>query len=182
MERDFESFFKMHENRIYFQMHRLRIPHTLFEAFYSEGVLALWKAYQTFDSAKGNVGTYLNYQIRHRMIDLQRTTIRDQEVVALANKEMETEISSGNRCKRTDQLLPYYEDIKVPDSAFWEEVRRWLTHNQWKWVAYFIIAELSIQEIMEIEDVSAAAVKSWGQQVRKKLRNPDIIRTLHALK
>lgn len=46
-----------------------------------------------------------------------------------------------------------------------------LTSNQWKWVYYFIIADLSIKEIMEIENVSADAVKGWGRATKKKLRN-----------
>lgn len=31
---------------------------------------------------------------------------------------------------------------------------------------------------MEIEDVSADAVKSWGREVRRKLRNEDVKRRL----
>lgn len=182
MDRDFESFFRMHKNRIYYQIQRLNIHPTSHEAFYSEGLLALWNAYQHYDPPKGNLGTYLNYQIRYRLIDLQRKQIRDQEVVALASQDKQTELSSGNWCKRSNQLLIDYVDIDIPDDAFWDEVRKWLSENQWKWVSYFIIAELSIQEIMEIENVSAAAVKGWGQQVRKKLRDPEIRRTLQALK
>jgi len=33
---------------------------------------------------------------------------------------------------------------------------------------------MSVKEIMEIENVSADAVKGWGQAVKRKLRNDNI--------
>lgn len=33
--------------------------------------------------------------------------------------------------------------------------------NQWKWGHSFIIASLSLKEILEIENVSADTVKGW---------------------
>jgi len=60
-------------------------------------------------------------------------------------------------------------------------VRKVLSEKQWKCVQNFIIADLTVKEIMEIEDVSASAVKSWGREVRKKLRDENVRRRLEEL-
>ena len=73
------------------------------------------------------------------------------------------------------------EGMIVKDDAFWEEVRSRLTENQWKWVEYFIIADLTIKEIMEIEGVSADAVKGWGRAVRRKLKDEELRKKLEDL-
>src|SRR5690625_6500088 len=82
MERDFEQFFKANERRIHFQIHRLGIFGSWYDEFFSEGVIALWQAYKDFDESKGaDVGTFINYRIRFRLVDLLRKKLRDQEVV-----------------------------------------------------------------------------------------------------
>ena len=72
MDQSFEQFFKANERRIHFHIHRLGIPANLHDEFYTEGIVALWKAYQEMDASKGNPGTFLNYRIRFRLIDLIR--------------------------------------------------------------------------------------------------------------
>jgi RNA polymerase sigma factor (sigma-70 family) len=157
---DFNEFFQTHERRIYYQMQRLMIPRDLYEEFYAEGILALWNAYKSYDVEKGEIGTFINYQIRFRLIDLIRKKARHQEILELAVHEAIVQIDDGNRYSETG--LPIVENcgIVLENEAFWEEVRKGLTAKQWKWVHYFIIANLSIKEIMEIEKVTADAVKS----------------------
>ncbi len=53
-------------------------------------------------------------------------------------------------------------------------MRKELISKQWKWVHYFIIANLTINKVMEAENVSADAVKSWAREVRKKLRHEGV--------
>ena len=72
MKPDFETFFTMNKNRIYFQIHRLNIPKQFHKEYYSEGIIVLWKAYRDYDETKSNLGTFINYQIRYRLIDLDR--------------------------------------------------------------------------------------------------------------
>ncbi|HLR14700.1 MAG TPA: sigma-70 family RNA polymerase sigma factor [Bacillota bacterium] len=182
MERNFETFFKMHERRIHYQIQRLNINHAWYDDFYAEGIVALWQAYQGYETRKGNLGTFLNYQIRFRLIDLQRKKIREQEVAERAEKEEKRNIDTGNRCRITNNILLDTAGIEFKDGAFWGEVRKPLTDKQWKWVQYFIIADLTVQEIMEIEGVSKTAVKSWGREVRRKLRKEGIFKRLLALK
>lgn len=181
MNRDFETFFHMHERRIYFQMHRLNIPKHLHSEFYAEGIVALWQAYKNYERDRGEIGTYLNYQIRFRLIDLLRQKVRQQENEEKVVYERKIQLDDGNRNVKSGVPIPKMMDIPLKNQAFWAEVRRHLTENQWKWVKYFVIADLSIKEIMEIEDVSADTVKGWGREARKKLRKEHVRKTLEAL-
>lgn len=178
---DFESFFKANERRIHFQIRRLGILENFYGEFYSEGVLALWKGYKRYNPNRGKFGTFLNYQIRYRLSDLIRKRVRDQEVMEVAIHEQTTQIDDGNLHRATGLPIANVDGIVLENETFWNEVRKGLTHNQWKWVHYFIIADLTIKEIMEIEDVSADAVKSWGREVRRKLRSREVKERLEEL-
>lgn len=41
----------------------------------------LWDAYRDFDEVRGNLGTFINYKIRFRLIELLRKKLRCQEVM-----------------------------------------------------------------------------------------------------
>lgn len=181
MEEDFNEFFQANERRIYYQMQRLRIPRDLYEEFYAEGILALWQAYKKYKSKKGKISTFINYQIRFRLIDLIRKNTRDQEVIESAIHETIVKIDDGNRYSETGLPIVAKCGIGLENEAFWNEVQKDLTEKQWKWVQYFIIANLSIKEIMEVENVSADAVKSWAREVRKKLREEGMKERLEEL-
>lgn len=79
LSQDFETFFKSNERRIHYQIHRLGISDDWYEDFYSEGILALWRAYEEYDEVKGDIGTFINFRIRYRLLDLLRKKIREQE-------------------------------------------------------------------------------------------------------
>lgn len=98
-----------------------------------------------------------------------------------AIEEQATQAGQGNRHRATGLPVASMCGIVLENEAFWEEVRRDLSENQWKWVHYFIIADLTIKEIMEIENVSADAVKSWGREVRRKLRSEEVRERLEKL-
>lgn len=170
----FEAFFRQHENRIHFQIHRLGISKHWYDDFYAEGITALWDAYREFDEARGNLGTFINYKIRFRLIDLLRKRLRRQERMEEAVHEMRVLLESGNRHRASGRSLVDVVGLAVEDDTFWREVRSRLTERQWLWVKYFIIADLSIKEIMELEGVSADAVKNWGREARRKLRDEPL--------
>ena len=169
METQFEDFFQGNERRIHFQIHRLRIPHNLYDEFYTEGIVALWQAYQDVDQAKGNIGTFLNYRIRYRLIDLIRKKQRETELDEKFFQHRVTEMTDGTRHRDSNTPLLNTPNLPVTDDTLWQHIQEQLTANQWKWIRYFIIADLSLKEIMEIENVSADAVKGWGRAARKKL-------------
>ena len=176
MNGDFDVFFKANERRIHYQIHRLGITGEWYEEFYTEGIVALWKAYKEFDASKGQIGTFLNYRIRFRLVDLLRKKLREQEVLEDITHEESIRLDDGNRHRGSGMPVVNGRGIVLEDQDFWEEVRRRLSENQWKWVKYFIIADLSVKEIMELEGVTADAVKGWGQSVRRKLRKDEELR------
>src|SRR5690625_4472437 len=181
MEQDFNTFFQANERRIYYQLYRLAIQQSLHEECYSEGVLAMRDSYKNYQPGKGDIGTYMNYRIRFRVIDLIRKNKRDESNMQVVEYEQTIHIDDGNRQSQSKYPLVHARGIIVQDEVFWQEVRKSLTEKQWKWVHYFIIADLTIKEIMEIENVSADAVKSWAQQVKKKLRHEEMRKRLEAL-
>lgn len=181
MDSDFEAFFKANERRIHFQIHRLGITGEAYAEFYSEGVVALWKAYKEFDAEKGKIGTFLNFRIRYRLLDVLRKKIREAEKMEEAIEEEKTRLDDGNRHRASRMPVLRVNEIALKDPSFWEEVRSRLSDKQWKWVQYFIIADMSIKEIMEIEGVTADAVKGWGQAVRKKLRDQEVRKMLEEM-
>lgn len=174
LEQSFELFFRQHEARVHFQIHRLGISSAWYDDFYAEGILALWDAYKEFDEARGDLGTFVNYKVRFRLIDLLRKKLRRQEVMEEAIEEAKVSLDSGNRHRGTGRSLVEPVGIELKDDTFWQKVRSRLTKRQWLWVKYFIIADLSVKEIMELEDVSADAVKGWGREVRRKLRDEPL--------
>src|SRR5690625_1111209 len=178
MNQDFQNFLKANEGRIHYQIRRLGISGQLYEEFYSEGILALWQAYQSFDKTKGKIGTYINYRIRFRLIDLIRKKTRHKENIEQLIKETKNFIDDGNKYGLSKYPLVNKTELLLSNEPFWEEVKKHLSKRQWKWVKYFIIAELTLQEIAEIENTSIDAVKSWGREARKKLRNQEVINKL----
>lgn len=186
MEQDFEMFFKANERRIHYQIHRLGIHGEWYEEFYTEGIVALWNAYREYDKTKGDIGTFLNYRIRYRLIDHIRKRKREEEHAEAVIEKQKVEMTNGTRTRHSETPLPDIENIPIKEgsithSPFWQTIRKQLTDNQWKWVKYFIIADLSIQEIMEIENVTQDAVKGWGRAVRRKLRNDETKKLLEGL-
>lgn len=180
MQKDqFETFFKANKNRIHYQIQRLNIRYDWREEFFTEGINALWAAYKEFDDSKGDVGTFLNYRIRFRLIDLLRKRIREEEKDAEVFAAQTTNMTSGTQIRHAITPLPDKTGLPLTvdrkeKALFWQSIQSQLTDKQWKWVKYFIIADLSIKEIMEIEDVSADAVKNWGRSARQKLKREDI--------
>lgn len=61
--------------------------------------------------------------------------------------------------------------VTLPYDAFWNSVKSMLTENQWKWVQFYLIDGIPLQEIAQQEGVSEDAVKSWGRQTRRKLKD-----------
>ena len=167
----FEEILKQNERRIYYYIHKLNVKDP-YQEFYQEGLVAMWNAYKTYHPDKGSLATYFNYMIRHRMIDLLRKKKREQQTDELIFQEEKQKIDLGNHTRKQDisTLIHDQTDIPITDIYFWKHVKSNLTTNQWKWVYYYIIEDMTIKEITIIEGVSVEAVKSWGRQARKKLR------------
>ena len=167
----FEEIFKQNERRIHYYIHRMNVrdPH---QEFYQEGIVAMWNAYETYQADKGPLSTYFNYTIRNRMIDLMRKRTREQEKQALCVEEQKTALGDGHSYSKGQASYPLMNgtEIALEEPDFWEAIKTQLSANQWKWVKYSIIDGMKLKEIAEQEDVSVDAVKSWGREARRKLR------------
>lgn len=170
----FEEIFEQNKRRIHYHIHKLNIrdPH---QDFFQEGLVALWNAYETHQPDKGPMATYFNFIIRNRLIDKVRQESRHQDNKEKLIHNRKIDMENGNRFRRTETDYPLVEvkDLPIEDGHMWQTLKNNLTANQWKWVDYFIVKELPVKDIAYLENKSEDAVKSWGKQVRKKLRDED---------
>ena len=178
MEQELNTLLLTHERRIHFHIHRLHIRGEQYDDFYAEGMIALWKGLEDYDESQGEIGTFLNHRIRFRLIDYQRKVIRNIEKDNEAMKAQKIRDDSGNTVGTTNQMLMCIKGVELEDETLWRDIRSELTHNQWKWVRYFVIDGLSIKEISELENVSESAVKSWAREARRKLRTEGFRRKM----
>lgn len=168
----FEEIFTQNEKRIHYYINRLHIQDNN-EDFYEEGLVALWDAYTTYEPDKGPMATYFNYTIKNRLIDRIRKENSITEKLVHYKLENKYLYNEGNYVcgQASNTSIPGKEDIFIDNAQLWEQLEINLTEKQWKWVKYAIIGELSMKEIASKENVSVEAVKSWGKEVRKKLRD-----------
>jgi len=178
MEQELNTLQLQHERRIHFHIHRLHIRREQNDDFYAEGVIVLWKGPEDYDASQGEIGTFLNYRIRYRLIDYQRRIIRHMEKDTEAMKRQRIRIDTGNAVGTTNQTLLCIKGVQLEDEGFWRDIRSQLTLNKCKWVRYFVIGGLSIKEITELENVSWSVVKSWAREARKKLRTETFPRKM----
>ncbi|HLR60645.1 MAG TPA: sigma-70 family RNA polymerase sigma factor [Pseudogracilibacillus sp.] len=160
----------MQEQRIYYHIHRLRIPYAFHEEFYAEGMIALWQAYESYDASRGELDTHLNAALNFHFIDLIRKNKRASDAQIEAREQLITKQETGNTMTRTNQLLIDPSGIQINDTQVWQQIKSLLSKRQWTWVVYFVIKEYPLKEIAAQEEVSIEAVKSWAKEARRKLR------------
>ncbi|WP_156290681.1 sigma-70 family RNA polymerase sigma factor [Oceanobacillus salinisoli] len=165
----FEEIFKQNENRIHFHIHQLGIRDPARE-FYTEGLYAMWLAYKKYEPEKGPLSTYFNYTIRNRLIDLLRKKLTDEQQQDDYIQKEKSTLSNGNHYGDSKLPVMDWSDIKVEDEKLWEQAFSKLSEKQRKWVYYYIIRDMSLKEIAKQEGTSVEAVKDWGKQARKKLK------------
>src|SRR5699024_8415387 len=141
--------------------------------FYTEGLYAMWNAYKKYQPNKGPMGTYFNYEIRFRLLDMLRRKTTELNNADKAREMQKAEIDHGNRYSSYKRPLIHKTDINIHDKTFWTFIRSRLTANQWKWVDYYIIQGMSQKEIAEKENVTIDAIKSWAREARKHLRKEE---------
>lgn len=175
----FEDIFQQNERRIHYHIQRLDIRDS-HKDFFQEGLIALWDAYENYEPDQGPMATYFNFTIRNRLIDKIRKEARHTNNNEKVVMEHKTQLNGGNHFKTNETIYPLVDKTEIPieDSYFWKNLKNNLTDNQWKWVYYYIIKDMSIKEIAELEKKSEDAIKSWGRQARKNLRNKDLQKKL----
>src|SRR5699024_8829069 len=66
------------------------------QEYFQEGLVALWKAYETYQPDQGPMSTYFNYQIRNRLIDLIRKQSRAEKIKAKLITHHTLHMENGN--------------------------------------------------------------------------------------
>lgn len=152
---NFEQFEKQYKPMIWSIIHSLHIYKNQ-EEFYQTGLIALWQAHLRFDETKGSFISYAYSYIRGKI--LTELTVRKKcEDVSVTPKEEFWELiedENGQQPLEKENVLSYCTR---------------LTDNQKKWVLYTALADMSIKEIAEFENVSMSAVKAWRKGARDKL-------------
>ncbi|QKY70282.1 sigma factor [Lentibacillus sp. CBA3610] len=67
----FEEIFEQNKRRNNYHIHKLNIPDP-HQAFFQEGLVAMWQAYESYQPDKAPMATYFNDMTRNRMIDTIR--------------------------------------------------------------------------------------------------------------
>src|SRR5690625_6644044 len=101
----------------------------------------MWKAYKEYDATKGNIGTFINYRIRYRLIDYMRRKLRQDQAHDIIVEEQGKGLTDGNVHRASQLPVLDVRGIELKDDSFWHKVREYLTEKQWKWVQYFIICD-----------------------------------------
>src|SRR5699024_11905916 len=110
-----------------FHIRRLGITANLHDEFDTEGIVARWKADQEMDASKRNPGTFLNYRIRFRLIELIRKKKREEENEEAFMQHSNTEMTNGARHRHSNTPLVEIPDIPGSYAALWYKICAQLT-------------------------------------------------------
>lgn len=166
----FETILAQNMRRIHYQIHKLNLQDPEQELF-QEGIIAMWNAYKRYDPDKGPMATYFNYTIRNRLIDLIRQNQRYQaRQTKYIQQQQHTHYDNNQHHEKTSSSRAPLSKLLLDNPTIYEKFKSRLTHNQWKWLYYAVINEMPLKEIAIQENTTVEAVKSWGKQVRRKLR------------
>ncbi|MBB6454559.1 RNA polymerase sigma factor (sigma-70 family) [Salirhabdus euzebyi] len=155
----FNDVLKEYDRIIYHLIHRLGIRDP-YREFYQEGVIALWKAYETYDEDKGGkFSTYAYFRIEKALL----SSIRDQ------NRRQEKE-EKYKQIMFTFENLVTTDEYDLIDMYTLEKIKAALSEKQLIWFTSFVLNDLSVKEIAENEGVTVDAVKNWARLAKPKIR------------
>ncbi|WP_404455239.1 sigma-70 family RNA polymerase sigma factor [Oceanobacillus kapialis] len=154
----FEEIYEQNKRRIHYHIHKLHLqdPH---KEYYQEGLIAMWQAYEKYNPDKGPMATYFNYTIRNKLIDMLRKQTNDSQ-------KQKTYLEK--QAPLLPKTTPAITLNDIPQLLI--EIKSILTAKQWKWFYHAVLMEMPLKELAAQENVSLEAVKSWGKQARRKLR------------
>lgn len=153
---NFEAIAGQYEAMIWKVIHSLNIYKNK-EEFYQIGLIALWEASRGFDPMKGSFTTYAYSYVRGRLLTelTKRRKYEDTQTATAKEEFWESIVDDKSTIPLEGEcILAYCSQLTEP---------------QKKWVLYTSLADLSIKQIAEIENVSVSAVKAWRKGARKKL-------------
>ncbi|GAB3042128.1 RNA polymerase sigma factor [Virgibacillus ainsalahensis] len=168
----FEEIYQQNKRRIHYQIHRLNLRDPQQE-YFQEGLCAMWNAYRKYDPDKGPMATYFNFMIRNRLIDLLRKESREKQHLQTILEQYNTEDRNIQPPIERSHTPTALSELLSDNPTLLRQLKSRLTTNQWKWVYYAVNEDMSIKDIAIQENTTADAVKSWGRQVRRKLRTDE---------
>lgn len=154
----FNDVLKNHETMIYYLIHKLGIR-TEDNEFYQEGVIALWKAAETYDEARGKFSTYAYFLIHKALLSLIRKRNRQIDVEDAYKEKVTADLSQMTATLETGF-----------DAYLLKKIEQALTGKQMAWFTLFVLQDLSVKNIAEKEGVTIDAVKSWAKQAKPKIQ------------
>ncbi len=77
---ELEDFIEQNQRRVYYQMARLQIDEKEGD-YFQKGLVAMWRAYENYNPDKGPLTTYMNFQIRNRLVDVFRQSIAERSIL-----------------------------------------------------------------------------------------------------
>ncbi|MFB1050031.1 sigma-70 family RNA polymerase sigma factor [Paraliobacillus sp. JSM ZJ581] len=125
--------------------------------FYQEGIIALWRAWQTYDQEKGKFSSYAYFSIQKSFFTLLR-----KEKSVQKRKEKYAALTDINS-------LVYYNQLPF-DPYLLAAIQQKLTANQMKWFNGYIIHRQTIKQIAHQENVTENAVKNWARLAKPKIK------------
>ncbi|WP_281275629.1 sigma factor [Bacillus yapensis] len=126
------------------------------QEFYQTGLITLWEANNGFDEIKGNFTSYAFAIIRGKIMTELTRRKKHEDRSVFPEEEFRSLIKdeSVNPLLEGETILSYCTNFYRASK---------------KWVLYTSLADLSIKEIAEIEQVSISEVKAWKRGARSKI-------------
>ncbi|WP_164668037.1 hypothetical protein [Virgibacillus doumboii] len=135
---------EQHEDWVNFFIHKLGI-YDQYGEYYQEGLVALWNAYNIFDTSQGAFHTYANNQIEIRLAEMKLKNSgrfsKDKFLVEVFNGDIKQTLTDS------------------PKSQFlWEKVQSRMMVNRWKWFYSNILMDHLLKR-----DNSLRTMESWDE-------------------
>jgi DNA-directed RNA polymerase len=153
---DFTSLADQYQPMIHKIIHSLHI-YKNHDEFYQIGLIALWNAQNNYYEEKGNFSSFAYTWVKGKMISEMAKDRKHSERYIYPEEEFwKIAIDEAEVTNLEEEFLQTYGES--------------LSEKEKKWLIMACFTGLSLKEIAEREHVTISAVKQWGTNARKKLR------------
>ncbi|MFZ3576872.1 sigma factor [Virgibacillus sp. DJP39] len=149
------------EKMINFHIHDLNMEQP-YDEYFQDGLFVLWQAYKTLDPQKGEFSTYLNCNVRNKLLDM---------------KKQETNHAYTGMLLR-QSLLEQFASKTQPKSGpcSWKALQPKMTVNKWKWIYHYIILDHPCKSLANTKTSLVDGFQSWFiKSIREFRKNNSLI-------
>ncbi len=129
-----------------------------YDEAYQMGLIALWEATRTYDSARGYFPAYVKFHLTRTFL----TVIRNRQ------KDSERHIWNDTLIAGVSILGDDQADLFVKNEV--ERCKALLTQREYSWLYFTVIKGFRTADLANLFDVSQHTVRSWKKSAVKKLR------------